>query len=219
MEVIVVASSEGGIQESLRMLLGEEHMLVPARTLPQLLNAVVERPVDAVIIDEFLESADCVSIFRRLRSLSPDVTCIMLTVQTNSDMVREMRAKGIYEIGAKPFDKDMLIASVERALERSRLLKKVAAARAAPSQAAERTAPREVSTGEPSIAQRREMVDSLRKFLKVVGVTSQQEIEKAIRAAVADGRLKGSKTVEAQMVLTIGKVGLNHKVDGKIELE
>ena len=30
---------------------------------------------------------------------------------------------------------------------------------------------------------------SLRKFLKVVGVTSQQEIEKAIRAAVADGRL------------------------------
>ena len=47
---------------------------------------------------------------------------------------------------------------------------------------------------------------SLRKFLKVVGVTSQQEIEKAIRAAVADGRLKGSKTVEAQMVLTIGDV-------------
>ena len=59
---------------------------------------------------------------------------------------------------------------------------------------------------------------SLRKFLKVVGVTSQQEIEKAIRAAVADGRLKGNETVEAQMVLTIGKVGLNHKVDGEIEL-
>ena len=60
---------------------------------------------------------------------------------------------------------------------------------------------------------------SLRKFLKVVGVTSQQEIEKAIRAAVADGRLKGAATVEAEMVLTIGKVGLKHKVDGTIELE
>ncbi len=59
---------------------------------------------------------------------------------------------------------------------------------------------------------------SLRKFLKAVGVTSQQEIEKAIRAAVADGRLKGNETVQAQMVLTIGKVGLNHKVDGEIEL-
>ena len=59
---------------------------------------------------------------------------------------------------------------------------------------------------------------SLRKFLKVVGVTSQQEIEKAISAAVADGRLKGTESVQAQMVLTIGKVGLTHQVDGTIEL-
>jgi len=59
---------------------------------------------------------------------------------------------------------------------------------------------------------------SLRKFLKTVGVTSQREIENAIRAAVADGRLKGNETIQAQMVLTIGKVGLNHKVDGQIEL-
>lgn len=59
---------------------------------------------------------------------------------------------------------------------------------------------------------------SLRKFLKIVGVTSQQEIEKAIRAAVADGRLKGNETINAQMVLTIGKINLTHKVDGTIEL-
>jgi hypothetical protein len=35
---------------------------------------------------------------------------------------------------------------------------------------------------------------------------------------VADGRLKGNETINAQMVLTIGKIGLNHKVDGQIEL-
>jgi hypothetical protein len=60
---------------------------------------------------------------------------------------------------------------------------------------------------------------SLRKFLKVVGVTSQQEIEKAIRAAVADGRLKGNEALSAQVVLTVDKAGLNHKIDGTIELE
>jgi len=60
---------------------------------------------------------------------------------------------------------------------------------------------------------------SLRKFLKVVGVTSQQEIEKAIRAALAAGRLKGDEKLSAQMVLTIGRVGLTHKVDGTIELQ
>ena len=59
---------------------------------------------------------------------------------------------------------------------------------------------------------------SMRKFLKVVGVTSQQEIEKAVRAAVADGKLKGNETLKAEMVLTIGQVSLRHKVDGEIEL-
>ena len=59
---------------------------------------------------------------------------------------------------------------------------------------------------------------SLRKFLKVVGVTSQQEIEKAVRAAVADGRLKGNESLSARVVLTIDAAGLNHTVDGKIEL-
>jgi hypothetical protein len=60
---------------------------------------------------------------------------------------------------------------------------------------------------------------SLRKFLKVVGVSSQQEIEKAVRAALASGKLKGKKSVAAQMVLTIGETGLSHKVDGTIEIE
>lgn len=59
---------------------------------------------------------------------------------------------------------------------------------------------------------------SVRKFLKVVGITSQQEIEKAVRAALADGRLKANDKLSAQMVLTIGKLGVNHKIDGTIEL-
>ena len=36
---------------------------------------------------------------------------------------------------------------------------------------------------------------SLRKFLKKVGVTSQREIEKAVRGALDAGRLKGTETL------------------------
>jgi hypothetical protein len=59
---------------------------------------------------------------------------------------------------------------------------------------------------------------SMRKFLKVVGVTSQQEIEKAVRAAAAAGKLAGKPSVKAQVVLTIGELGLSHTVDGTIDL-
>ncbi|MGE0062409.1 MAG: DUF6494 family protein [Xanthobacteraceae bacterium] len=60
---------------------------------------------------------------------------------------------------------------------------------------------------------------SLRKFLRTVGVTSQQEIEKAVAAAVADGRLKGNETLQARMVLTIGEIALTHTTDAEIALE
>ena len=175
MDVIVVASSEGSIQQSLRMLLGQDHFLVPARTLPELLNAIIERPVDVVILDEFLESAECASVFRRLRTLSPDVTCIMLTVQADSDMAREMRAKGVYDIVDKPFDKDALFASVERALERSCLLQKLAAAKTISSRPSTETGLQGVSPADSQTTQRREMLDSLRKFLKAAADVSKPE--------------------------------------------
>jgi Family of unknown function (DUF6494) len=59
---------------------------------------------------------------------------------------------------------------------------------------------------------------SLRGFLKKVGITSQREIEKAIRDAVASGRLKGTEKLPAKMVLTIGGVSLTHEIAGEIEL-
>ena len=59
---------------------------------------------------------------------------------------------------------------------------------------------------------------SLRKFLKKVGVTSQREIEKAVRDALAAGRLKSHEKLTPQMVLTISSVNLAHEITDEIEL-
>jgi ribosomal protein L1 len=59
---------------------------------------------------------------------------------------------------------------------------------------------------------------SLRKFLKKVGVTSQREIEQAVRGAIEAGRIKGTETLDAEVTVRIGGVALSHKIDGKIEL-
>ena len=59
---------------------------------------------------------------------------------------------------------------------------------------------------------------SLRGFLKKVGITSQREIEKAVRDAIAGGRIKGNEKLSAKVVLTIGGVSLNHEIAGDIEL-
>jgi len=59
---------------------------------------------------------------------------------------------------------------------------------------------------------------SLRKFLKQVGVTSQREVEKAVRDAVQAGHLKGNEKLPAKMVLTIGGLSLSHEITDDIEL-
>ena len=60
---------------------------------------------------------------------------------------------------------------------------------------------------------------SVRRFLKKVGITSQREIEKAVREAVASGRLKGNEALPAKMMLTVGQVAIALEIDGSIELE
>jgi hypothetical protein len=60
---------------------------------------------------------------------------------------------------------------------------------------------------------------SIRKFLKTVGVNSQLAIEKAVRNAIEDGKLKGSETLSATMTLSVGALALEVKFDGELNLD
>jgi hypothetical protein len=59
---------------------------------------------------------------------------------------------------------------------------------------------------------------SVRKFLKVVGVTSQREIENAVRDALGAGKIKDTAKLKAKVVLTIPAINLSHEIDGEIAL-
>jgi len=60
---------------------------------------------------------------------------------------------------------------------------------------------------------------SIRKFLKMLGVTAQREIEKAVRQALAEGKLKGNEKFPARATVTLSGLGLSHEIKGEIELE
>lgn len=60
---------------------------------------------------------------------------------------------------------------------------------------------------------------SIRKFLKVVGVSSQREIEHAIAQAIASGAIAGTETLAATVTLEITALQLKVKFDGDIRLQ
>jgi hypothetical protein len=55
---------------------------------------------------------------------------------------------------------------------------------------------------------------SLRRFLKQVGISSQQEIERIVR----EYHLEGKGKLKVTMVLTAQDTDLRHEVDGEIDL-
>ena len=59
---------------------------------------------------------------------------------------------------------------------------------------------------------------AIRKFLKKVGVTSQREIEQAVREAVQAGRLAGTETLKARMTLEVAGVNLELVIEDDLAL-
>ena len=59
---------------------------------------------------------------------------------------------------------------------------------------------------------------SVRKFLKRLGVTAQREIEQAVREAAAGDRLAGRTSFPAKATITVQGIDLAFEIDGDIEV-
>lgn len=60
---------------------------------------------------------------------------------------------------------------------------------------------------------------SIRKFLKMVGISSQREIEHAVASAINAGAIKGAESFPARMTLEIEGLKLRVVFEGEINLE
>lgn len=60
---------------------------------------------------------------------------------------------------------------------------------------------------------------SIRKFLKVVGIGSQREIERAVAQAVADGTIGDQGPFPARVTLVVEGLNIDVAFDGEIRLQ
>jgi hypothetical protein len=60
---------------------------------------------------------------------------------------------------------------------------------------------------------------SIRKFLKIVGVNSQREIEHAVAKAIEAHAILGTESFPARVTLEIVGLKLNVNFDGEIKLQ
>ena len=58
----------------------------------------------------------------------------------------------------------------------------------------------------------------IRRFLKKVGVQSQQEIERAVIQRIESGTLRGDDKLHAEVLLRVPKAGVEVTIEGEIAL-
>ena len=122
---ILIVDDEALIRWSLReRLSGEGYDIFEAETGQAALDALAEG-VDLVLLDYRLPDTDGLAVLRKIKEFDQDVLVILLTAYASVDTAVEAMKQGAYHFANKPFNLDEIAATVERALETTRLRREV----------------------------------------------------------------------------------------------
>jgi two-component system, NtrC family, response regulator AtoC len=122
---ILVVDDEALIRWSLRERLSAEgYAILEADTGQAAIDALAEG-IDLVLLDYRLPDTDGLTVLKKIKEADPDVLVIMLTAYASVDTAVEAMRQGAYHFANKPFNLDEVAATVERALETTRLRREV----------------------------------------------------------------------------------------------
>ena len=124
---VLIVDDESLIRWSLRQRFeAEGHQVSEAATGGEALQVGVD-DIDLVLLDYRLPDADGLEVMAHLHDLDPDVPVIMITAHSSVEHAVKAMQAGAFHYAGKPFDLDQVVLTAERALETTRLKRKVRA--------------------------------------------------------------------------------------------
>jgi two-component system, NtrC family, response regulator AtoC len=127
---ILVVDDEALIRWSLtERLRADGYDVLEAGTGREALESLREG-VDLVLLDYKLPDTDGVTVLRKIKEFDQDILVILLTAYATVETAVEAMKIGAYHFANKPFNLDEVMATVERALETTRLRREVRQLRA-----------------------------------------------------------------------------------------
>jgi len=125
MAVILVVDDEPLQRSILETILSEEgYETYTASSGEEALQLARSYNPDIVLTDLKMKGMDGIALLDRIKSLKPESTVVLMTAFGTVTTAVEAMKKGAFDYLTKPLDKDVVILTVKRALERTELLKK-----------------------------------------------------------------------------------------------
>lgn len=120
--ILVVEDDAGTRRLLIRCLTGRGYRVLAAESTLQAMEALAESPVDLVLSNLWMPGPDGMSLLRSVKSIDPSIGVIMVTASHEFWAMTESLSWGAFDYITKPFDLELLLGSVERALRFRRLL-------------------------------------------------------------------------------------------------
>ncbi len=120
--ILVVDDEEIVIKSCMRVLGGGTHEVDAVTSGAEALKRIDDGQYDVVILDIMMPNVDGLEVLQRVKESHPDIEVIMVTGLSQIETAVRSMKLGAFDYLSKPFDPDELKLTVERALERRRLL-------------------------------------------------------------------------------------------------
>lgn len=121
--ILVIDDEEVVVRSCVRILESAGFEVLSASDGPAGLAIIAETPIDVVVLDIMMPKMNGLEVLRRVKEGYPDIEVVMVTGLSEIDTAVQSMKFGAFDYLPKPFDPDELQLTVERALERRKLLR------------------------------------------------------------------------------------------------
>ncbi|MBI5118427.1 sigma-54-dependent Fis family transcriptional regulator [Candidatus Poribacteria bacterium] len=120
-KILVVDDGDTQRQIISDVLTRAKYGVAQASSTAEAIEEVTQNHLDLIITDLKMEDGNGIDVLREAKRLSPETEVIVMTAYGSIESAVEAMREGAHDYITKPFDKDVLLVSVQRALEHKRL--------------------------------------------------------------------------------------------------
>jgi two-component system sensor histidine kinase/response regulator len=123
---ILLIEDEARLRENLQTLLQSEgYCVMTAPNGAEGIKRLRQEPFDLVITDLVMPEVDGFQVLEYLKAYSPETVVVVMTAYVSAGSVIDALRKGAYDYLSKPFEFDLMKATIARALEKASLQKRL----------------------------------------------------------------------------------------------
>lgn len=119
-KILVVEDNDFVRMQIVRYLEGGGHEVVEAANGELALGMVKAGDIDMAIVDVRMEPVDGFGFIRAVRGMNMDTPVILVTGDSNPDLLEQARTWGVGAVLIKPVQKERLLKAVEKTIQNYR---------------------------------------------------------------------------------------------------